>query len=36
MRALVKTEPTVGYDYKTDWPIQQPGECETVNYNRIR
>ena len=36
MRALVKTEPTVGYEYKTDWPIRQPGECATVNYCRLR
>ena len=32
MRALVKTEPTVGYEYKTNWPVRQPGECATVKY----
>ena len=31
MRALVKTEPTIGYEYKTDWPIRQPGECGCLN-----
>ena len=36
MRALVKTEPTIGYEYKTNWPIRQPGECATVNYGRLR
>ena len=28
MRALVKTEPTIGYEYKTEWPIRQPGEFD--------
>ena len=35
MRALVKTEPTVGYEYKTNWPIRQPGECATVKCCRF-
>ena len=28
MRALVKTEPTIGYEFKTEWPIRQPGEFD--------
>ena len=35
MRALVKTKPTVGYEYKTDWPIRQPGESLTVSVKLL-